>query len=162
MKIRNLLLPLLTGIVFVALPVRSQCRFFGHSEVSLLPSRFRENMQRDSAWMMSIPTDRLLHSFRTSAGVFAGREGGYMTVKKLGGWESLDCDLRGHITGHLLSALAVLYAQTGSAAVKAKADSLVAGLAEVQWTYGRQGYLSAFGEGLIDRNIAGKSVWVAL
>lgn len=159
MKIRNLLLPLLTGIVFVALPVRSQCRFFGHSEVSLLPSRFRENMQRDSAWMMSIPTDRLLHSFRTSAGVFAGREGGYMTVKKLGGWESLDCDLRGHITGHLLSALAVLYAQTGSAAVKAKADSLVAGLAEVQWTYGRQGYLSAFGEGLIDRNIAGKSVW---
>ncbi len=159
MKIRNLLLPLLTGIVFVVLPVRSQCRFFGHSEVSLLPSRFRENMQRDSTWMMSIPTDRLLHSFRTSAGVFAGREGGYMTVKKLGGWESLDCDLRGHITGHLLSALAVLYAQTGSAAVKAKADSLVAGLAEVQRTYGRQGYLSAFGEGLIDRNIAGKSVW---
>lgn len=159
MKTRNIFLPLLLGVAFVVLPVQSQCRFFGPSEVSLLPSRFRDNMQRDSAWMMSIPVDRLLHSFRTSAGTFTGREGGYMTVKKLGGWESLDCDLRGHITGHLLSALAVLYAQTGSVAVKAKADSLVNGLAEVQRAYGRKGYLSAFGEGLIDRNIAGKSVW---
>lgn len=82
-----------------------------------------------------------------------------MTVKKLGGWESLDCDLRGHTTGHLLSAYATLYAQTGSAAVKAKADSIVNGLAEVQQAYGRDGYLSAFAEGLIDRNIQGKSVW---
>lgn len=159
MKTRHIFLSLLLGVAFVVLPVQSQCRFFGPSEVSLLPSRFRDNMQRDSAWMMSIPVDRLLHSFRTSAGTFTGREGGYMTVKKLGGWESLDCDLRGHITGHLLSALAVLYAQTGSVAVKAKADSLVTGLAEVQRAYGRKGYLSAFGEGLIDRNIAGKSVW---
>ena len=38
--------------------------------------------------MTSIDVNRLLHSFRTNAGVFAGREGGYMTVKKLGGWES--------------------------------------------------------------------------
>jgi hypothetical protein len=100
--------------------------------VRLLPSRFQQNMQRDSAWMMSIPVNSLLHSFRTQAGVFSSREGGYMTMARLGGWESLDCDLRGHITGHLLSALATLYAQTGSAAVKAKADSLVAGLNEVQ------------------------------
>ena len=34
------------------------------------------------------------------------------------------------------------------------------GLAEVQQAYGRGGYLSAFAEGLIDRNIQGKSVWV--
>ena len=33
------------------------------------------------------------------------------------------------------------------------------GLAEVQQAYGRNGYLSAFAEGLIDRNIQGKSVW---
>ena len=56
-------------------------------------------MMRDSAWMTSIATNRLLHGFRNNAGVFAGREGGYMTVKKLGGWESLDCELRGHTTG---------------------------------------------------------------
>ena len=74
-----------------------------------------------------------------------------MTMKHLGGWESLDCDLRGHTTGHLLSAMAYLQ-------MKEKADSLVQGLAQVQRQYGT-GYLSAYGEGLIDRNIAGKSVW---
>ena len=136
-----------------------KCQPFKMNEVHLLPSRFQENMKRDSAWMMSIPVGSLLQSFRNTSGAFASREGGYMTVKKLGGWESLDCDLRGHVTGHLLSAYATLYAQTGSEAVKAKADSIVSGLAEVQQAYGRGGYLSAFAEGLIDRNIQGKSVW---
>ena len=136
-----------------------KCQPFPMNQVHLLPSRFQENMKRDSAWMMSIPVNRLLHSFRNTSGAFSSKEGGYMTVKKLGGWESLDCDLRGHITGHLLSAYATLYVQTGSAAVKAKADSIVNGLAEVQQAYGRGGYLSAFAEGLIDRNIQGKSVW---
>lgn len=133
-------------------------RPFAPGEVRLLPSRFHDNFERDSAWMMSIPAKSLLHSFRNTAGVFSGLEGGYDSVEKLGGWESLDCDLRGHITGHIMSALANLYAQTGSTAVKAKADSIVAGLDEVQRAYGT-GYLSAFGQGLIDRNIQGKSVW---
>jgi hypothetical protein len=54
---------------------------FDLKDVRLLPSRFRENMMRDSMWMASIEVNRLLHSFRTNAGVFAGREGGYMTVR---------------------------------------------------------------------------------
>lgn len=136
-----------------------KCQPFKMNQVHLLPSRFQENMKRDSAWMMSIPVSSLLQSFRNTSGAFSSREGGYMTVKKLGGWESLDCDLRGHITGHLLSAYATLYAQTGSMAVKAKADSIVNGLADVQQAYSRGGYLSAFAEGLVDRNIQGKSVW---
>lgn len=115
-------------------------------------------MLRDSAWMTSIDVNRLLHSFRTNAGVFAGREGGYMTVKKLGGWESLDCELRGHTTGHLLSAYALIYAATGSEIFKLKGDSLVNGLTEVQNAL-KGGYLSAFPEELINRNIRGKSVW---
>ena len=129
-----------------------QVQPFALTDVKLLPSRFQRNMQRDSAWIASIPVNRLLHSFRNTAGVFSGKEGGYDDVLRLGGWESLDCDLRGHITGHLLSAMANLQ-------MKQKADSLVQGLAEVQKQYGT-GYLSAFGEGLIDRNLAGKGgVW---
>ena len=143
----------------LAIGNHAQCQPFQMNQVHLLPSRFQENMKRDSAWMMSIPVNSLLQSFRNTSGAFSSKEGGYMTVKKLGGWESLDCDLRGHITGHLLSAYATLYAQTGSQAVKVKADSIVNGLAEVQLAYGRGGYLSAFAEGLIDRNIQGKSVW---
>lgn len=135
-----------------------QVKSFDLKDVRLLPSRFRENMMRDSAWMVSIDVNRLLHSFRTNAGVFAGREGGYMTVKKLGGWESLDCELRGHTTGHLLSAYGLMYAATGSELFKLKGDSLVKGLAEVQEALGT-GYLSAFPEELINRNIRGTGVW---
>lgn len=131
---------------------------FELQDVRLLPGRFRDNMMRDSVWMVSIGVDRLLHGFRTTAGVFAGREGGYATVKKLGGWESLDCELRGHTTGHLLSALSLMYAATGSEVFKLKGDSLVAGLAEVQAAFGN-GYLSAYPEELINRNIRATSVW---
>lgn len=131
---------------------------FDLKDVRLLPSRFRQNMERDSAWMVSIDVNRLVHSFRNSSGIFASREGGYMTVSKLGGWESLDCDLRGHTTGHLLSALALMYASTQSPLLKAKGDSIVSALAEVQAAYGN-GYLSAYPEELINRNIKGNSVW---
>ena len=145
---------------------------FSPNEVKLLPSRFLDNRQRDSLWIASIPVRSLLHSFRNTAGVFTDKEGGYMTMRHLGGWESLDCDLRGHTTGHLLSAMAWLCASdpngssqgeasqgpSAPSGLQAKADSLVQGLAEVQRQYGT-GYLSAFGEGLIDRNIAGQSVW---
>lgn len=135
-----------------------QAESFDLKDVRLLPSRFRDNMLRDSAWMTSIDVNRLLHSFRTNAGVFAGREGGYMTVKKLGGWESLDCELRGHTTGHMLSALGLMYAATGSEIFKLKGDSLVNGLEEVQNAL-KNGYLSAWPEELINRNIQGKGVW---
>jgi uncharacterized protein len=79
---------------------------FDLQDVRLLDSRFKQNMEREQKWLLSIGANQLLHSFRTNAGVYAGNEGGYFVVKKLGGWESLDCELRGHTTGHILSGLA--------------------------------------------------------
>ena len=144
----------------VKMPVKGEVKAesFDLKDVRLLDSRFHDNLRRDSAWLASLSTDRLLHSFRTTAGVPAGREGGYMTVKKLGGWESLDCELRGHTTGHVMSALAQMYAATGDPLMKAKGDSLVSGLRTVQEAHGN-GYISAFPEELINRNIRGTSVW---
>ncbi len=158
MHIKQILLSLFLAAASGASAQTTVCQPFGLDQVRLLPSRFQENMKRDSAWIMQVPVNRLLHSFRNTSGTFSASEGGYDAGLKLGGWESPDCDLRGHTTGHLLSALATLYAQTKSPAVKAKADSLLSGLKEVQDMYGT-GYLSAFGEGLINRNIQGKSVW---
>lgn len=131
---------------------------FPLTAVKLLPGRLHDNLSRDSAWMANISAARLLHSFRNTHGVFAGLEGGYESVKKLGGWESLDCDLRGHTTGHLLSAYALMHAATGAEIFKLKADSLVDGLAEVQKAIGN-GYISAFPEELINRNMRGQGVW---
>ena len=76
--------------------VETEIRCFDLSDVRLLPGRFHDNMLRDSAWLASIGTDRLLHSFRTTAGVFSGKEGGYMTVKKE--------EVYGHIDHTLLKA----------------------------------------------------------
>ncbi len=148
---KRLILLLFSLSLLTSLNAQKVCEPFALKDVTLLSSRFQRNMQRDSAWIASIPVSSLLHSFRNTAGVFSSKEGGYMTMKHLAGWESMDCDLRGHITGHLLSAMAYLQ-------MKEKADSIVQGLAEVQRQCGT-GYLSAYGEGLIDRNIQGKSVW---
>ena len=132
---------------------------FDLQDVKLLDSRFNENMERESAWILSVNTQSLLHSFRNNAGVASGLEGGYDTIRKLAGWESVDCELRGHTTGHILSGLALLYASTGREIYKFKSDTLVNGLAEVQNALNQNGYLSAFPQNLIDRNIAGKPVW---
>lgn len=148
----------------ISLPLQGEVKAYAFDlkNIRLLDSPFKQNMERDSKWIMSLKTDRLLHSFRTSAGVWAGLEGGYSSVKKLGGWESLDCELRGHSTGHILSALSYLYASTGDEIYKLKSDSLVKRLGEVQEALlknGQNGYLSAYPENLIDRNIAGERVW---
>lgn len=132
---------------------------FDLKDIRLLDSPFKQNMERESQWILSLGVNSLLHSFRNSAGAFASLEGGYTAVKKLSGWESLDCDLRGHTTGHILSGLAMLYASTGNEIYKLKADSLVIGLAEVQQFLDQGGYISAYPQGLINRNIEGRSVW---
>ncbi len=132
---------------------------FDLQDVRLLDSRFKQNMEREQQWLQAIEPYRLLHSFRTNAGVYSGNEGGYQMVKKLAGWESLDCELRGHTTGHILSGLALMYASTGDEQYKIKGDSLVTGLAEVQRVLNQDGYLSAFPQELINRNIKGQKVW---
>jgi DUF1680 family protein len=137
----------------------SPIQAFDLHQIRLLDGRFKENMLREQAWIKQLDTKRLLHSFRNNAGIYSANEGGYFAMKKYGGWESLDCDLRGHTTGHLLSGLALMYAQTGDDYYKIKADSLIKGLAEVQTALNQDGYLSAFPQELINRNLAGKSVW---
>lgn len=139
--------------------LQSSLYSFDLQNVRLLDSRFKENMEREEAWILSIPVNSLLHSFRTDAGVYSGLEGGYNQIEKLAGWESLDCELRGHTTGHILSGLALLYASTGEEKYKVKSDSIISGLAEVQKTLNQDGYLSAFPQELINRNIAGQRVW---
>ena len=138
-------------------PVRAES--FDLCDVRLLPGRVHDNLSHDSAWMANIDVKRLTHSFRNNAGIYAGVEGGYESVKKFGGWESLDCDLRGHTTGHLMSAYGLMYAATGDELFKLKGDSIVDALAEVQDALGDEGYLSAYPEELINRNLRGKSVW---
>ena len=125
---------------------------FNLSDVKLLNSRFKDNMERDGKWLLSISINRLLHSWKVNAGM-------QTYAKPLGGWEGLDVELRGHTTGHVMSALAMMYASTGNLAYKEKGDSIVSQLAEIQKVLNQDGYLSAFPQSLINRVIKGKPVW---
>jgi uncharacterized protein len=125
---------------------------FSLKQVRLLAGPFKEAMDRDLKYMLSLDNDRLLHSFRLNAGLPS-------TAKPYGGWESPDGELRGHTMGHYLSACAFMYASTGDERIKARADALVAELAKCQQAIGPRGYLSAFPESFFDRVEATRTVW---
>jgi len=122
---------------------------FDLSDIKLLDSRFKENMECDGKWLLSIDNKRLLHSWRVNAGMSTNG-------RSFGGWEGLDVELRGHSLGHVLSGLALMYASTGEIAYKSKADSLVSSLAEIQKVLNQGGYISAFPQNLVNRAIEGK------
>ena len=125
---------------------------FDLNDVRLLDSRFKDNMERDGKWLLSIDNKRLLHSWYVNAGM-------QTYAKPYGGWEGLDVELRGHTLGHVLSALSMMYASTGEEAYKNKADSIVTALATIQNVLNQNGYLSAFPQNLVNRVIEGKPVW---
>jgi len=99
--------------------------------VQLLDSPFKQAMERNAAYLLSLEPDRLLHNFREYAGLKPKGE-------KYGGWESLG--LAGHTLGHYLTALAQQYAATGDTRFKARIDYIVSELALCQAAYG-DGYV---------------------
>jgi len=124
-------------------------------DVRLLDGPFKQAMQLDQEYLFALDPDRLLHSFRLNAGLPS-------TAAPLGGWEAPDVELRGHTTGHYLSALALMYAATGDVRFKTRADGMVSELAaiqEAQATRFHAGYLSAFPEEFFDRVDARQKVW---
>lgn len=136
--------------VKVMVPLKAEA--FDYSDVRLLDGPYKQAMEIDQKWLKTADVDRFLHSFYVTAGLRTD-------ARAFGGWESLDTELRGHSTGHMMSALALMYAQTGDVQYKEKGEKFVAGLAECQSALGASGYLSAFPENLINRAIEGKTVW---
>jgi DUF1680 family protein len=137
----------------VADKVRWREQPFALDRVQLLDGPFLQARERCRSFLMSIPNERLLHSFRVTAGLPSN-------AQPLGGWESPHCEIRGHFAGgHYLSACALLYASTGDEAVRRKADVLVAGLVQCQRT---DGYLGAYPSDFYDRLGRGEQVWVPI
>jgi DUF1680 family protein len=109
-------------------------------------------MEADRKYLLSLPPDRMLHTFRVNAGIAS-------SAQALGGWEAPDCELRGHYAGgHYLSAYALMYASTGDEDLKKNANLVVAGLGQCQ-TALKSGYLSAFPVEFFDRLRERQRVW---
>jgi DUF1680 family protein len=125
---------------------------FPMSQVRLRKGPFMDALEADRRYLLMLPQDRLLHTFRVNAGLAS-------SAVPFGGWESPDCELRGHFTGgHYLSACALMYASTGDEEVKKRGDAMVAELAKCQ-AAARNGYLSAFPLEFFDRLREGRRVW---
>ncbi len=87
--------------------------------------RFFENRERDLEYLRLLDCDRMLYNFRAAFGV-------ENKCEPLGGWEEPKGLLRGHSTGHFLSALALAYDATGEEIFKEKMDYIVAELRKLQ------------------------------
>jgi DUF1680 family protein len=111
-------------------------RPFPLKDVRLLEGPFKQAMELDGRYMLSLEPDRLLHTFRLTAGLPSDAE-------PLGGWEAPNCGLRGHFTGHYLSGCARMYECTSDPRYRENAEKVIAGMAECQKALGN-GYLSAF------------------
>jgi len=124
---------------------------FALHDVRLRPGIQLTGLEVNRKYILGLDPGRLLHTFRLTAGLPSSAE-------PLGGWEAPVNELRGHFTGHYLSACALMWAQTGDQAVRERGAMMVAELARCQQRHGN-GYLSAFPAELFDRLKAGQRVW---
>jgi uncharacterized protein len=135
---------------FTKQAARAKVEPFPMTQVRLLAGPFHDAQEWNRGYMARLDVPRLLYNFRQNAGLDTGT-----VANPFGGWEApadgkRGTELRGHFTGHFLSASAQLYASTGDKDAKAKGDELVDGLAKCQAKLGG-GYLSAFPMELFDR-----------
>lgn len=111
---------------------------FPPTAVALKPSWVSKREELNTAYLKSLDPDRLLHNFRINAGLPSN-------ATPLEGWESPGVGLRGHFTGHYLSAVSILAERYQDSLLTKRLSYLVSELHKCQVALGN-GYLSAFPE----------------
>jgi DUF1680 family protein len=115
---------------------------FALADVRLTGGPFLAAQQTNRGYLMALDPDRLVAPFRREAGLPL-RQAGY------GNWESSGLD--GHMGGHYLSAMALMYASSGDAEVLARLNYV---LAELKASQRADGYLGGIP--------GGAAVWQAV
>lgn len=126
---------------FTFAQVSQKIQYFPLRDVKLSESVFNKAMQADKNYMMSMEPDRLLAPYLKEAGLQPKAE-------NYPNWENTGLD--GHIGGHYISALSLMYASTGDAKIKQRLDYMIDELDRCQTT-SSDGYLSGIP--------AGKKIW---
>ncbi len=109
------------------------------SAVRLTGGPLHHAQELDAAYLLKLEPDRMLAYFRKRAGLEPKAQG-------YGGWDGDGRQLTGHIAGHYLSAVSLMWAATGDNRFKERADYIVKELKEVQDANG-DGYLGALANG---------------
>src|SRR5438094_768109 len=105
------------------------------SAVRLQAGPLKHAQELDARYLLALEPDRMLAYYRDRAGLPPKAE-------PYGGWDGDGRNLTGHIAGHHLSAVSLMWAATGDARFKQRADYIVGELKQVQDAHG-DGYLSA-------------------
>ena len=113
---------------------------FELDKVRISDDYFSHRQELVKTYITEFDIDRLMHTFRINAGIESKTE-------PLGGWEAEDCGLRGHFTGHFLSACSKFAYGDQDEYLKNKANKIV----DIMESCAKpNGYLSAFQEEQLD------------
>ena len=107
--------------------------------VRLLPGPLKTAQDLDADYLLDLQPDRMLAFLRQRAGLEP-------KAKPYGGWDGAGRQLTGHIAGHYLSSVSLMWAATGDVRFKERADYIVAQLKEIQEKRGN-GYIGALLDG---------------
>ncbi len=125
------IMSLVTCLVALHCVPSNAVELFPLSDVRLGPSPFLEAQNTNLHYLLALEPDKLLAPFLREAGLSIKQE-------SYGNWESSGLD--GHVGGHYLSALALMYASTGDAEVLRRLNYFVAELKRCQQN-GGDGYI---------------------
>src|SRR5436305_3883207 len=103
--------------------------------VRLTGGPLKHAQELDAKYLLELEPDRMLAYLRKRAGL-------QPKAKGYGGWDGGGRQLTGHIAGHYLSAVSLMWAATGDARFQERADYIVAELKQIQDTQG-DGYIGA-------------------
>jgi len=109
------------------------------AKVRLTGGPLKHAQEITAAYLISLEPERMLAPYRARAGLEKKAE-------PYTGWDGGGRNLTGHIAGHYLSAVSLMYEATGDARMKERADYLVREFDVIQRKHG-DGYLGAL-EGL--------------
>ncbi|MFB6320018.1 beta-L-arabinofuranosidase domain-containing protein [Saccharicrinis sp. FJH54] len=108
---------------FLTAQVKEQLELFPLNSVRLLESPFKHAEMKDMEYILALDPDRLLAPYLKEAGLEPKAE-------NYPNWENTGLD--GHIGGHYLSALAMMYAATGDQRMKDRMDYMLSELKRCQ------------------------------
>jgi uncharacterized protein len=131
----------LMAIISIATVLRGDIKFtvtpnaepFPLTQVRLLDGPFKQAMDLNAQYLLSLDPDRLLSWYRKDAGLEP-------KAQVYGGWES--SGLAGHTLGHYLTACSLMYQSTGNPRVLERVNYIVSQLAECQQA-NNNGYIAA-------------------
>jgi DUF1680 family protein len=93
--------------------------------IRLTGGPLKRAQELDAKYLLDLEPDRMLAFYRQRAGLAPKAE-------PYGGWDGDGRNLTGHIAGHYLSAISLMWAATGEPRFKERADYIVSELKVVQ------------------------------